>query len=223
MNNAIKTGSVITGILAIGIMAGRYSAELWPASNDPAPSAQVSINTNADHETSLVVKPLEVQANQKPTTPKASVAKQNFLQLGDTGIDGGLTFVLQEWGQADSLPSSWSGVLQPREGGKFVWVKIKFENNSMQSVDIHCSFDLGSKLFDKSGRKFDHIDSMYKISGNTGCNDNIQPGFGSTETIAFEMPVKFQPSYVMIWDPNEPMDKRTDSFGERSAVYFKLQ
>ena len=56
------------------------------------------------------------------------------------------------------------------------------------------------------------------ILGNTGCNERIQPGFGSSEAIAFEIPEGATPVAVVFWDPQEA----DDPMGKISLVRFTL-
>jgi hypothetical protein len=163
------------------------------------------------------------KASQSNSEAAASSPSQKFLGVGQTGKDGGLIFTLESWSESHSLPKQRGGLIQAKEGGKFAVTRIKFKNGGKASVDIYCKFDLGAVLLDKDGRKFDHIRSLYQVEGNTGCNDNIQPGFSSSETIAFELPTQFKPDYVVFWDPNEISGDGKDSFGEQSSVRFKLR
>lgn len=213
-----KTVFSIAALSLIAFMFGRYSASLWPNKSD--------LNTTMDARPSTVAS----VTNETPTLPHrsehaqtASPTATKLLDVGQTGKDGGLIFTLESWSESVSLPKRRGGEIRAKEGAKFVAARIKFQNDGKASADIHCSFDLGSALFDKDGRKFDHIKSLYEIEGNTGCNDNIQPGFGSRETIAFELPESFKPDYLMFWDPNDVLGENKDSFGERTAVRFRLK
>lgn len=143
--------------------------------------------------------------------------------LGKTAKDGGLIFTLEKWQESLVIPRKTGKEIRAKDGAKFVLVRIKFKNERKSSVDIHCSFDLGSAIFDKDGRQFDEISGLSIIEGNTDCGYHIQPGFETRETIAFEMPIKAKPEYVMFWDPNEMNDEVKDSFGKKSGVNFKLQ
>lgn len=211
----LQKAAISVVALLLGFMFGRYSVSLWPnksvqqASSDVRPTSEVPV-INASH----------LPRREKPATLSSP---QNFLHVGQTGKDGGLIFTLESWSESNSLSRRRGGEIRAKEGAKFVVARIKFQNDRKESVDIHCNFHLGSVLFDKDARKFDHIQSLYNIQGNTGCNDNIQPGFGSRETIAFELPETFKPDYVMFWDPQDSNDEGKDSFGEKTAIRFRLQ
>jgi len=145
------------------------------------------------------------------------------LRVGMTGRDGGEVFTLRHVAIVSSLPRKVSYVLGdkpllPRRGAKLVVAYVDFLNDRKESVDIYCDFHLGTALYDSDGRKFDHVRSLYEIVGNTGCNERIQPGFGSSEAIAFEIPEGATPVAVVFWDPQEA----DDPMGKISLVRFTL-
>ena len=209
------------------------------ASSPPASSPALAPKPNIPPAaSSVLVTPPE--ANHQPTPPSSvagpivvpemvtisagnSSPPHNLLHVGQAGKDGGLIFTLESWSESQTLTNRQGGKRRIKEGAKFVVARIKFLNDRRESVDIHCNFHLGKALFDKKGRKFDGIESLYDIAGNTHCNENIQPGFSSSEAIAFEMPEKFQPEYVKFWDPQDVIGDTKNPFGEKTAVYFRLQ
>jgi|GEM_PF-5414435 len=145
------------------------------------------------------------------------------LRVGRTGRDGGEVFTLRHVAIVSSLPRKVSYVLGdeplfPRRGGKLVVAYVDFLNDRKESVDIYCDFHLGTALYDSDGRRFDHVPALYEIVGNTGCNERIQPGFGSSEAIAFEIPAGATPVAVVFWDPQEA----DDAMGKISLVRFTL-
>jgi hypothetical protein len=145
------------------------------------------------------------------------------LRVGMTGRDGGEVFTLRHVALVSSLPRKVSYVLGdkpllPRPRAKLVVAYVDFLNDRKASVDIYCAFHLGSALYDSDGRRFDHVPSLYEIVGNTGCNERIQPGFGSSEAIAFEIPEGATPVTVVFWDPQEA----DDALGKISVVRFTL-
>lgn len=211
-------------LLLLGFVLGRVSFLVWPGKPyyNSMPGSQAESTTLASAPPSSSSSPLPTPLrSQQP--PLISSPAHVFLKAGETGRDGGLVFTLESWSESQAIPKRSGGAIQSKEGGKFVVVRLKFQNDGKESADIHCNFHMGSKLFDSDGRKFDHIKSLYEIEGNTRCNDSIQPGFGSRETIAFELPTSFKPNYVMFWDPREIDGERQDSFGEKSALRFKLE
>lgn len=148
------------------------------------------------------------------------------LPLGEAGTDGSLSFTLTGTRIADSVPrKKYEGPpLGARQGAKLVVADIEFLNDGQESVDIHCAFDLGSALHDAQDRQFDHVESLYEIEGNTDCNEYIQPGFRSTETIVFEIPADAEPAVVRLWDPNEGGGAfGDDAFGEQTSVVYDIR
>ena len=213
----IKNVLVYVAIALIGAAVGRYSVAIWPtkvAANSlspaPIPNAQ---SKSGNSVTNTLVNP--VFKSEAP-------ASVNYLKVGDVGSDGGLKFEFVGFAETTSIPGRRGTPITAKQDAKFVAVRIKFKNEGMESADIRCDFHMGSKLYDKDGRQFDHISRLYDIEGNTRCNDNIQPGFGSSEVIAFELPTAFVPDDVKFWDPREKIGDDKDSFGERTAVRFRL-
>ena len=169
--------------------------------------------------------PVPIQATEAPA-PTPTSAEQ-LLSIGDEGRDGGQIYVVTGWQEAPAISLRRGGQVTPPEGGKFIVVTVNLLNDGRESIDIYCDFDWGRVLFDSQGRQFDdtgrskNVD-LYDIEGNVGCNDMLQPGFGvSAQTIPFLLPADAVPDYVMFWDPNEPPEY-SDSFGENSAVRFRL-
>lgn len=199
-------------------MFGRYSVTLWP--NNPALQETTEVRPS---NATLITTAVPTSSLKSDSAQATSPSSKSLLDVGQSGRDGGLIFTLENWSESVSLQKRREGEIRAKEGAKFIVARIKFQNDGKTSVDIHCSFDLGSSLFDKDGRKFDHIKALYNIEGNTECNDHIQPGFGSHETIAFELPESFKADYLMFWDPNEIVGKDKDSFGKSTAVQFRLK
>lgn len=213
-----KTAISVIALLLIGFIFGRYSFYLWPNKSDQQATSNIRFSDVAPDLN--VSPPISIRSASAPTV---SSPPQSLLKVGQTGKDGGLIFTLESWSESLSLPKRRGGEIRAKEGAKFVVARINFQNDGRKSVDIHCNFHLGSALFDKEARKFDHIQSLYNIEGNTGCNDNIQPGFGSHETIAFELPETAKPDYLMFWDPQDVYKENNDSFGEKTAIRFRLK
>lgn len=203
----IGIGIAISVIVVLS--AGSYSKFFLKAKENPQKQVITEVNTGP------------VASEQKTAASGESTTNQ---ATDKSGRDGGLVVTLESWGESQSLPMRRGETIQAKEGAKFVWVKIKFQNDGKESVDIHCNYHLGSALFDKERRKFDSIGTRYLIDGNTECNENIQPGFSSHETFAFEIPAKFTPDYVKFWDTRENLGGgQIDSSGEKSSIQLKLQ
>ncbi len=141
-----------------------------------------------------------------------------------THKDGGLVFELVGWSEAQSvLKRDKIKQLKAKKDAKFVLVKIKFKNERKDSVDIYCNFHMGRSLLDKKGNRFDAIRTLYDVDGNTGCNEYIQSGFSTKETIIFEIPYSSSPESVIFWDTREDLGNDIIDFkGEKSAVNIKL-
>lgn len=137
--------------------------------------------------------------------------------------DGGLSFSFEGWTESQSIAKWHEGEIRAQSGAKLVLIRINLQNVGKESADIFCNFHLGHSLFDKEGRKFDHIKEEDHIKGNTKCNDNIQPGFGNRETLAFEIPANAVPDYIKLWDPRDISSGDRDSFGEKTSVRFSLR
>ncbi len=190
-------------------------------------TVEVPVTVEVTRLIEVTPKSLPIQSPVEATS--TPLPTNEMLSVGQEGRDGGQIYVLKEWREATSIPHRRGGEVVAPEGGKFIVATISFLNDGLESVDIYCSFDFGRVLFDTRGRQFDdtqraEIIAMYDIAGNTGCNDMMQPGFGSEEeTIAFMIPEDAVPDYIMFWDPNEQISERKDSFGEVSAVRYLLE
>jgi hypothetical protein len=123
-------------------------------------------------------------------------AEPKMLEIGQKGRDGSQGYVVKGVREVESMPRATqyssggreAGLIGPRRGGRLVCVDIDFYNDGRESVDIYCSADLGMALIDRAGRKYDPLDDLYLIEGNTDCNERIQPGFSTSESIVFEIP-----------------------------------
>lgn len=161
----------------------------------------------------------------KNQTPPQNDSLSKRLRIGDTGQDGGLLIKLKEARIVSQVPLKNGNYLRAKEGTYFLETKITLLNESMRSIDIYCTFDFGTALFDQKGRKYDRIERHYNILGNIGCNEKIQPGFSTNETIIFLLPEGVQADYISFWNPNEIediSDSRWDPFGGKSSVKFSL-
>lgn len=78
--------------------------------------------------------------------------------------------------------------VQPRGGGKFICVDTTVVNDTRGGIDLTCSWPVATKVVDVKERQFDPVDDLYKIDGNPGCNDLLQPGFDAPMTWIFEVP-----------------------------------
>lgn len=134
-----------------------------------------------------------------------------------------MVFTLENWQESQSLPKKNGGEIRASLGAKLVYARLRLENDGKKSIDIYCRFDFGSALVDKEDRKFDRLPNHYDVAGNIGCNDNLQPGFGTVETIVFEMPSKFEPARLVFWDPNDTVGENKDSFGQINAAVYRLK
>jgi Domain of unknown function (DUF4352) len=160
---------------------------------------------------------------QESVTPQPSPTADS-LAIGDDGEDAGLKFKLNDVEEVNSLPveQDYFGApasLRPSHGGELLAASIVFSNDGKGSVDICCAFDLGARLIDSENREYDPIEDLYLVEGNTDCNERIQPGFKTTETVVFEVPKSSDPVAIEFWNPNDGQDY----FGEETAVAFAIR
>ncbi len=61
-------------------------------------------------------------------------------------------------------------------------------NKTKNSIDLTCGWPVDTRLIDDDNANYDPVDDLYRISGNPGCNDNLQPGFAHSMTWIYEIP-----------------------------------
>lgn len=73
-------------------------------------------------------------------------------------------------------------------GAEYYAVTVHITNNAQESMDLTCGYPIRNKLVNSRQQNYDPIDDLYKLQGNPGCNDNLQPGFESDMTYVYEVP-----------------------------------
>ncbi|MDP9235464.1 MAG: DUF4352 domain-containing protein [Actinomycetota bacterium] len=207
--------AVLVGFLG-GFVLGRSTStppEAVGAASTTEPSASPTLPQEID------TAPGEVD---ETTPPVPQPTGDNRLAIGRAGEDAGLVFKLVSVKEVASQQlKDYYGTpptLTPKKGAKLIAASFLFLNDGKQSVDIWCAFDLGSRLIDSEQRQYDPVDQLYLLAGNTDCNEAIQPGFRTSETVVFEVPRDSKPSEVDFWNPNDG----TDYFGEATQVEFAV-
>ncbi|MBN9798202.1 hypothetical protein DMP15_13125 [Pseudonocardia sp. UM4_GMWB1] len=76
----------------------------------------------------------------------------------------------------------------PGDGARYFAVRTHVVNDGQQSIDLACGSAITNALIDDRGRKFDALDSLYKIQGNPYCSDAVQPGFEADMTYVYRVP-----------------------------------
>jgi hypothetical protein len=206
--------AVLVGVVAIvGLVVG------FAVGRSTAPTESTVVTSQESSSAVTGESPSDEATIPEPSPSLAS----GSLSVGETGEDAGLKFKLTEVDEVDSLPvkDDYFGApssLSPKHGGKLIAAAFAFTNDGTKSVDIWCAFDLGARLIDNQNRQYDPVDDLYLVQGNTDCNEQIQPGFKTTETVVFEVPKSSGPVEIEFWNPNDGQDY----FGEATAVTFAV-
>ncbi|MFE7200250.1 hypothetical protein ACFU8R_08235 [Pseudonocardia alni] len=128
-------------------------------------------------------------------TPVASAPAEQG-EVGDRLTDVGITLTVTS---AEFVPDvmvsdstgSASATYTPQGPGddaRYFAVRTHVVNDGQKSIDLACSSPIANALIDDRGRKFDPLDSLYKIQGNPICNDALQPGFEADMTYVYRVP-----------------------------------
>lgn len=199
----------------------KTSAGHWKIVQLTMKDAIENIKNESKDELASITKAESSHSANEQSTPHQEVIQ--YLTVGKAGRDGGLVITLDSWQDSPLLINRKGSEIKAKDGSTFIGVTLKLTNERKDIVDINCSYHLGAALFDKAGKKYNDIGSMYRGANSTECF-KILPGYGSQETLVFEIPTQLKPDYVMFWDTREDIgDGKIDSFGEKSAIRFKLQ
>ena len=95
------------------------------------------------------------------------------------------------------------------DGAKFVSVKMRVLNDSKKGIDLTCGYPIKNHLIDERDREFTPIRELYRVQGNPGCNDMLQPGFSSDMTYIYRVPVDANISALMFEDMTDLSRDRT--------------
>lgn len=123
-------------------------------------------------------------STQPPAAPDA-------VDVGVKTTSGGIDIVVNSFATVPNYTTLYNQdeeTVQPRQGAKFVRVETTVVNNRKGGIDLTCSYPVAAKVVDINEREFDPVDDLYKLPGNPGCNDQLQPGFDSQMTWIYEVP-----------------------------------
>jgi hypothetical protein len=173
----------VAGAAAATVVAVIIGVTSAPAEGAPAaaPSAGTSGATSA--------------SSAGGTTSQAAASPRAQGEVGDRMTDGGITLTVTK---AEFVPEimvsdnagSTQAVYtpqQPGDGAHFYAVTAHVVNDGQKSI-VLCGGAISNYLIDDRGRKFDAIDSLYKLQGNYPCTNNIQPGFEGDATYVYRVP-----------------------------------
>lgn len=116
------------------------------------------------------------------------------------GTSGGITIRLLKVREAKTISyeggtqdSSVTPDARPRtkrapQGGRYVYVTTRVENDAGEGIDITCGAPTTVALVDTDSNKYDPVDGLYLIRGNPACNSKLQPGFKIRMTWVFLLP-----------------------------------
>ena len=118
-------------------------------------------------------------------------------QAGDAVEAPGVTLTVESVSESDHLMLNAKGVkpgtkplerLEPPTGGRFITVATTVENTGFVPWDLTCGFAIQSHVFNDDNQRFDDIGELYRLPGNPGCNDSLNPGFTSPMIWSFAVP-----------------------------------
>jgi hypothetical protein len=95
------------------------------------------------------------------------------------------------------------------DGAKFVSVKMRVLNDSKKGLDLTCGYPIKNYLIDNRAREFTSIGKLYRVQGNPGCNEKLQPGFATDMTYIYRVPLDADVSAFMFEDATDFNRDRT--------------
>lgn len=110
---------------------------------------------------------------------------------GETETNGALSMTFKSMNEPGSVPQEWNGQqpnLTPSSGTKFLSIQVAVKNNSKEPIDLTCGYPLEIKAMNESDQLYTPIDDLFKIPGNPGCNDMLQPGITASISYVFNVP-----------------------------------
>lgn len=137
------------------------------------------------------------ETTDMPTSTVKTSAVPVMPQAGDTVEAPGVTLTVDSVSDSDHLMLHAKGVkagtkpqerLDPPTGGRFVTVTTTVQNTGFAPWDLTCSFALQGHVFNDDGQRFDDVGELYRLSGNPGCSDKVNPGFNSAMNWSFAVP-----------------------------------
>ncbi|ANE05169.1 hypothetical protein [Corynebacterium crudilactis] len=151
---------------------------------------------------------LAVSSSEAPKLPQANEAVEA----------PGVTLIVDGVSEMELLmlhADGWEPGTKPQEqldapeGGRFVTVATTVENAGLVSWDLTCGFAIQAHVFSDKGQRYDPVDDLYRIPGNPGCNDDLNPGFSHTMIWSFPVPDDVKIIHFGFADPETHYDDLT--------------
>lgn len=187
-------------LVAIGaaLAAGCSGQAAAPATVSLTRTATVTLITElppvtvTETETSARTVTEEVPTTVTETPTSTSLSNQSdAVQVGQVAKSGGITMTVTSIKKIGTYPTEYNddhSDVGPKNGGQLVQVTSKVTNHTKASIDLTCGFPIDARLVDDDSANYDPVEDLYKIRGNPGCNDNLQPGFGHSMIWVYEIP-----------------------------------
>ncbi|WP_217924615.1 hypothetical protein [Miltoncostaea oceani] len=125
-------------------------------------------------------------------------------KIGQTGTDGAIAFRVTALGPSETIPLEYSDPIAAPSGARLILATVEIRNVGSVKVDPFCG-NTGAILIDDQGRNFEADMDSVSITGNSICT-GVQPGFRSTEKLAFAIPDGAKVSALALWDRDEADD-----------------
>lgn len=158
----------------------------------------------------------ETAENSAPETTTSSSAFSGT--VGEPVVADGVTMTVTSLNESEQLSLTAEGyeegampeeIVEARDGGKFFRVNTEVENTGNEPWNLTCSFSVQTELFSSDDRQYTDIGDLYRIPGNPGCGDYLNPGFSTTMSWIYEVPEGFEAGYFGFADPNVAFDELT--------------
>lgn len=134
----------------------------------------------------------EVPTTVTATASSSKSANQTDpVAVGQPATSGGITMTVTSFKKVPSYKTDYNddqADIGPKNGGQLIQVTANVKNKTKASIDLTCGFPVDARLVDDDDANYDPVDDLYKIAGNPGCNDNLQPGFSHQMTWVYEIP-----------------------------------
>lgn len=152
------------------------------------------------------------------STTAAAADARDYPIIGEEARSDGIAITVRSLEEVQSIRVNDSGYVgdsavftdrTARSGGKFVVVDTTVFNDSLRPIDITCAAPIQNTLTTDDQRQYTTVDEQYKIEGNPGCNDELQPGFDAQMKFVYEIPVAGVPVAFGFSDRQTSYDKPT--------------
>ncbi|MGE3138125.1 MAG: hypothetical protein AB7I08_08690 [Thermoleophilia bacterium] len=184
------------------MLAGCAGGDSDTSSGAPADApAPVTVTVTAGDEAEA---PDADEAATEGDTQEINGRTALLREVGQPGKDGAVIFRVTKLGPVASLPVEYSDPVTPASGARLIRAEVVITNDGKVKVDPFCG-QTGAILVDQEGRNFEFDSNTVSISGNSIC-EGVQPGFRSTETLAFQVPKDARVSSLALWDNSEEGD-----------------